>query len=106
MAEQFKDRPVMSAEAVKSALWSAWARQTATCLRGPGDPGPQSPNWPHPTKTFWEDAMYSLEGRWEKIRKKHREGEGESGGPEQTALTAFATDGGHSVSTETDQTPD
>ena len=60
-------RLIMSAKAVDSALWSAWARQTATCLR------PDDPNWPHPTETFWEDAMLSLERRWEIIRNEDRE---------------------------------
>jgi hypothetical protein len=84
------ERPVMSAEAVESALWSAWARQTATCLRGPEDDGQQSPNWPHPTKTFWEDAMSSLESRWETIRKEHRETQTTSEEPVQEELDAFA----------------
>lgn len=91
------DRPVMSAEAVDSALWSAWARQTATCLR------PTSPNWPHPTKSFWEDAMSSLEGRWETIRREHREAQAEGDKAKQTGLASFATDGGRSVETESDR---
>jgi len=84
------DRPVMSAGAVESALWSAWARQTATCLRGPGGPGEQSPNWPHPTYSYWEDLMRSLDGRWETIRKEHRESQTTSDEPVQEGLDAFA----------------
>jgi len=85
------ERPVMSAEAVESALWSAWARQTCDCFNTPEKPGPNvSPNWPHPTKTFWEDAMSSLESRWETIQKEHREAQADAEEPVQEGLDAFA----------------